>query len=503
MTDRSNPWPVEWTPKLERLIRRCGVGGGGGLGGSPKLNDIITKNPWVDVRWFGATGDGVTDDTAAIQAAIDSVKDLDSAYSETTGGVVLFPMGIFKITSALDLTANCGVSLFGQGKTKSNLIYYGAAGTCMLDYTNSNNHRSEIRGLRLGGDTGMTRTCIDIPTAGNQIYVIDCWISNWENGIYGHPTGDCQYVGNVFEYVRRPFYMDTCSDLLISDNMFYRCGHSGVGDLQEAILDFDTCKRVQITNNRFVNDSATAHLKALVHLTDCEYFIVANNIEYDGTYTSFIGTAVIDGASKNIIISDNIWGKSEYYTIKVTGTSQYVTIEGNHLSGTRTAAYAPIFVDNDAQDVIIQGNLVRLNTQNYDISLGATNNVIIQGNKLEGNLYATANIPGLVIHGNDIEGTVSYLQDIQALADNETPTVKTDVLHKFFKTGSTTTITDFDDGIEGQVITILAEHSLTITDGTNIFLSGGTNWAMAATDTLTLVCKADNKWYEISRSDNT
>lgn len=91
-------------------------------------------------------------------------------------------------------------------------------------------------------------------------------------------------------------------------------------------------------------------------------------------------------------------------------------------------------------------------------------------------------------------------RDIATLADDATPTVKD---YSVFLTGGTTAITDFDDGLEGQIITIIAEHSITITDGTNIFLSGSANFAMNATDTLTLICKADNKFYEISRSDNT
>ena len=90
--------------------------------------------------------------------------------------------------------------------------------------------------------------------------------------------------------------------------------------------------------------------------------------------------------------------------------------------------------------------------------------------------------------------------DIGTLADDATPSI---LGYDKFITGGTTTITDFDDGVTGQVITIIAEHSITITDGTNIFLNGSANFAMSATDTLTLICKADNKWYEIGRSDNT
>ena len=89
-------------------------------------------------------------------------------------------------------------------------------------------------------------------------------------------------------------------------------------------------------------------------------------------------------------------------------------------------------------------------------------------------------------------GTIPAFTDTDA-----TPSV---ALGTKFLTVGTTAITDFDDGIEGQTIIIIAESSITITDGTNIFLHGSANFVMAATDTLTLICKADNKWYELSRA---
>jgi hypothetical protein len=94
---------------------------------------------------------------------------------------------------------------------------------------------------------------------------------------------------------------------------------------------------------------------------------------------------------------------------------------------------------------------------------------------------------------------VIYPIEIFTLANDATPSVAEG---DKFLTGGTTTITDFDDGFTGQIIRVIAAHSLTITDATNIFLSAGGNWAMTDTDTLTLICKADNKWYELSRGDN-
>ena len=88
---------------------------------------------------------------------------------------------------------------------------------------------------------------------------------------------------------------------------------------------------------------------------------------------------------------------------------------------------------------------------------------------------------------------------ITALADDATPSVAGG---RVFTTGGTTTITDFDDGVTGQEIVILAEHAITITDGTNIILHGSANFVMAASDSLTLIQKSDTKWYEVARMVN-
>lgn len=91
---------------------------------------------------------------------------------------------------------------------------------------------------------------------------------------------------------------------------------------------------------------------------------------------------------------------------------------------------------------------------------------------------------------------------IHTLDDTGTPSVATTQKQSFWLTGGVTAITDFDDGVAGQVITVISEHSVTVTDGTNIFLSGSANFVMTDTDTLTLIQKTDGLWYEMSRGDN-
>ncbi len=60
----------------------------------------------VSVKDYGAVGDGVVNDTAAIQAAINSLS---------TGGSVFFPAGTYKITAALNVAAN-NISVIGAGR---------------------------------------------------------------------------------------------------------------------------------------------------------------------------------------------------------------------------------------------------------------------------------------------------------------------------------------------------------------------------------------------------
>jgi hypothetical protein len=86
---------------------------------------------------------------------------------------------------------------------------------------------------------------------------------------------------------------------------------------------------------------------------------------------------------------------------------------------------------------------------------------------------------------------------VTTLANNATPSI---TYNTVFKTGGTTTITDFDNGYIGKTIKVLAEHSVTITHNASIIvLNGNVNFDMVSGDTLTLTMFNDGVWHEISR----
>ncbi|GBQ69610.1 hypothetical protein AA103196_2260 [Ameyamaea chiangmaiensis NBRC 103196] len=84
---------------------------------------------WVNVRQFGALGDGSTDDTAAIRLAISYAQGL------LCGATIYFPPGQYKVTGGLSITSP-HVSLQGQGQA-SQIVGYGAFDTVTIDGTNA------------------------------------------------------------------------------------------------------------------------------------------------------------------------------------------------------------------------------------------------------------------------------------------------------------------------------------------------------------------------------
>lgn len=162
--------------------------------------------PYVNVKWYGAQGDTDTDDTDAIQAAIDSL--------EATGGTVYFPPGEYKLTSGI--TYPSGVSLVGAGVDASRLRWtasigaglYGigpaeAAGTYNFNVIEHLNLRGPAYGL--SQTMGTAVTTMRGLRLGRRTRLYDCRIQGFHSGVaFGEDhsyASDCDITGNHYNLV--------------------------------------------------------------------------------------------------------------------------------------------------------------------------------------------------------------------------------------------------------------------------------------------------------------
>lgn len=113
------------------------------LGGATEIRRSLALG-WHDVRDYGAVGDGVTDDTAAIQAAINA-----AAAGKRR---LLIPPGSYRISSTLTIGTDAaelnGFELMGGGYTNTVLKWYGSTVNTILKING-------VSGARIG------RICLD------------------------------------------------------------------------------------------------------------------------------------------------------------------------------------------------------------------------------------------------------------------------------------------------------------------------------------------------------
>lgn len=87
-------------------------------------NATYASKRMFDVKDYGAVGDGVADDSTAIQSALDAV-------SSSQGGTVHFPRGIYKVNTGLTSSAR-GLELRGDGAQSYNETESTSVGSVIL-----------------------------------------------------------------------------------------------------------------------------------------------------------------------------------------------------------------------------------------------------------------------------------------------------------------------------------------------------------------------------------
>lgn len=146
----------------------------------------ILQVPNVLPEWWGAAGDGVTDDTTPINAAI--------TYVSTTGGTVSLGAKIYKVGS---LVLKSGVYLVGKGgmKRTSGVVYgtrlLGTAGSDVITFPDASVNDVGVIGIRISSGR---RSIAYLPTGATAITNI-----HLEDLYLNAPSAECIYISGQSE----------------------------------------------------------------------------------------------------------------------------------------------------------------------------------------------------------------------------------------------------------------------------------------------------------------
>ena len=155
----------------------------------------------VSVKDFGAVGDGVTDDTTAINAAITYAKSL------STGMTIYFPQGTYAVTE-INLTNSTAVftktiRLLGSGRFVSQIIPY-ASGNVLLNMMGTND--AIVQDLSFVSNSLASQTAIFMARSTTSV---NCnnnkFLNVWISGSYSVASQVCNgsessyWIGGRFE----------------------------------------------------------------------------------------------------------------------------------------------------------------------------------------------------------------------------------------------------------------------------------------------------------------
>ena len=376
------------------------------------LHDKLSDT--VSVKDFGAVGDGVTDDTAAIQAAI------------TASDTIYFPDGTYLITD--ELTLADGKSVSGNGY--SSYIKQNTADKSVF-LANDDTSISNLR-MSLTDGTNTAFFAGVYVTGAKNVTVNNCIIQSADLGacgIYAGTAASCSFTDNLIyggKWTSGAGSAATAADILlysaaestkiiISRNKCYSNNSQGIavdvlgynGDVVVSdnlcvTLDPSTCTQggtwAEVATGGVrrhgiivgYNSSSVSGPRTVISGNICR------NTRWCGIYKQGVADGVLN-------ISDNVCSNNGYDTATSISGGIYVVLSGNELISNN--------VVQDFQNTNTGTGGITLNSASAN-----TKPVLVQGNKVEGSVYFGINITtqASYVHldGNHVSGTTEACLNI-------------------------------------------------------------------------------------------
>jgi hypothetical protein len=304
------------------------VHNGAKLGGFPVQSEMN-----VNVRAFGAVGDGVTDDRAAFVAALAYVAAL------AVGPKVLFvPEGTYKFTSNTAITIPNGVSIIGAGRKKTIFTVTTVFGISKW-WTHAGSgsvERVTFKTSQVLDYTTLTNTGTPLAITDDDVIVRDCHFENTSNdGVYWSKSTstlrNISILNNTFKNCVRGAIIGIGGDeVTIIGNQINSPGYFGINVEADAAFYFGN---VIISNNTILGSrtplSAVGEPGVGANF-DSSYAIISNNICNTGAkLAGTTGGVFIQTRTKRAAITGNVCRGETYDKCVQISNAEMFTLANN------------------------------------------------------------------------------------------------------------------------------------------------------------------------------
>lgn len=386
-----------------------------------KLLELIRNaNAVHNVIQYGATGNGSTDDTVAIQAAITACA--------ATKGIVFIPHGIYATSSALTISSP-SVRLVGAGRDATKIRSTVTTGN-MITIDNAAVYAS-VESLTLTRITAaVSGNGIQVSGTGEAGYVTfrDLYIEKQNRGFYSGPctfgwiedvtcaqnTGDAFFFTNNTTTGALQYQISDCLAQL-NDGIGFRVFSQNIGASQ---ITLGTWQNISTFGNTGYGISLEGHASCPIHdfrlnaaflgedsLSEVRMDTYGGGHMINGTFTELTGSRTTGSSASSPATGTG-------HGIELTANNNDLSISGGkHMSNSQCG----IFLSGG--DVVITGTQCVSNGQSA--TAGATSNsgiyvgggdVVVTGTMLKGSDYGLyINSDTVSASGNRLSGTTSAL----------------------------------------------------------------------------------------------
>ena len=328
-------------------------------------------------------------------------------------------------------------------------------------------------------------------------------------GIYLQGASNCSVMGNFIEDTNvSTDTSDTLAPGAIGLTNLTEC--SIVGNIIEApkrygIAIFNPLQKGPVDGiTTVIGNSINTPSETAIKLKDRGNVTLVSNTIRDAAKQGILSTVTTMSQTSNLVISDNLFNEVTLVGVQIEDARR-VNVTGNIIDSTNTSGSS----EQGIAFLTVQGGLIDGNTVdgqyvravNID---AASSNVIVTNN------YVTGSTSGFLFSSAVLErdnialaNTTNYDGAWKAGADIGTSAVLDSKSRRYATVpASGTAVLTLASGVPGQTLTLYSAGARTITNNTatnGIRLAGGTDFVMAAGDTLTVIYNVDLRWDEIGR----